>query len=213
MNNHFFQTGWLTYLCGGTALYTAYRAWKTPDLKQRFSFSTVGQLSYIITAFLVGTDKTLMGALLHMVSHSFAKLNLFFCAGIFLTSFGSVDGPTVARFAPGRRWIAWIAAISGLSITGFPLLAGFYSKDMMLIEEFKHHHYAAAFFLLLGSMINLVYILPIIRAGFAKRTETTPQSSPIPWQMALSVLICTVLILGFSKYLYLIMSVFGVSPE
>ncbi len=210
MNNHFFQTGWLTYLCGGTALYTAYRAWKTPDLKQRFSFSTVGQLSYILTAFLVGTEKTLLGALLHMVSHSFAKLNLFFCAGIFLTSFGSVEGPVVARYAPGVRWIAWIAAISGLSITGFPFLAGFYSKDLMLIEEFKHHHYAAALFLLAGSLINLVYILPIIRAGFAQKTEETPQAQPIPWPMIVAVVTCTAMIIGFSKYLFLIMKMVGV---
>ena len=96
LSNHFLLTGWITYLCGFTALYTAYRAWTAPDLKQRFSFSTVGQLSYIITAILLGTKQTTIGATLHIVTHSLAKMNLFFCAGIFASIFGTTNAAEVA---------------------------------------------------------------------------------------------------------------------
>ncbi len=208
LNDHFFETGWLTYLCGGTAIYSAYRAYDTPDLKKRFSFSTVGQLSYIITATLIGTKQTVLGAVLHTVTHSFAKLNLFFCAGIFATVFGTVNASDVSKFIPGKRWIGFLCAIGGLSITGFPLLAGYYSKDLMLIEELNSHHYAAAIFLVLGSIINVIYIFPIIKASFSPILKSTPRSKPVPVTMAIAVVVCTILIISFSRYVFFIMRMF-----
>src|SRR5690606_8792478 len=130
----------------------------TQNLKERFSFSTVGQLSYIITAILIGTEVSMHGAMLHIVTHAIAKLTLFFCAGAYLTSFGSVQAAHVAAAIPGRRWLGLTAIVSGLSISGFPFLAGYYSKDIMLLEEIHRHHYFAAAFLLAGSFLNFVYI-------------------------------------------------------
>ncbi|MEZ6139029.1 MAG: proton-conducting transporter membrane subunit [Zavarzinella sp.] len=202
LNNHFLETGWLLYLCGCTAMYTAFRAWRSQDLKQRFSFSTVGQLSYIITALVIGTPQSMQGAMLHIVTHSIAKLNLFFCAGAYLTSFGSVQAPQVAAAIPGRRWLGLTAILAGLSIGGFPFLAGYYSKDIMLLEEIHRHHYSAAGFLLVGSLLNFVYIYPLIRATFRKATPATPKSTPLPFAMTLAILICTTLIIALSIFAY-----------
>lgn len=203
--DHLFETGWLLYLCGFTAIYTAYRAWKTPDLKERFSFSTVGQLSYIITSILVGTEHSMQGAMLHIVTHSIAKLNLFFCAGAYLTSFGSVQAPVVAAAIPRTRWLGIAAVLSGLSISGFPFLAGYYSKDIMLLEEVHRHHYAAAAFLLLGSFVNLVYIYPLIRATVRRSTDAGEHSAPLPLPMTLTILACSALLVALSIYAFRLM--------
>lgn len=203
--DHFLETGWLLYLCGFTSLYTAYRAWKTPDLKERFSFSTVGQLSYIITAILIGTQQSMQGAMLHIVTHSIAKLNLFFCAGAYLTSFGSVQAPQIANAISGRRWLGVAAVLSGLSISGFPFLAGYYSKDIMLLEEVNRHHYSAAAFLLIGSILNFVYIYPLIRATLRKSTATTPSSAPLPITMSIAIVACSGLLLALSACAYTLM--------
>lgn len=203
--DHILETGWVIYLCGFTAIYTAYRAWKTSDLKERFSFSTVGQLSYIITAILIGTQQSMKGALLHIITHSIAKLNLFFCAGAYLTSFGSVQAPQVAKAIPARRWLGIAAVISGLSISGFPFLAGYYSKDIMLLEEIHRHHYSAATFLLLGSILNFIYIYPLIQATLRKRTQDTPAPAPLPMTMGLAIIICTSLLLLLSASSFILM--------
>lgn len=205
LSNHFFDTGWLTYLCGGTAVYTAYRAWKTQDLKERFSFSTVGQLSYIITAILIGTEQSMHGAMLHIVTHSIAKLNLFFCAGAYLTAFGSVQASRVAEALPGRRWLGLTAILSGLSISGFPFLAGYYSKDIMLFEEIHRRHYFAAAFLLTGSFLNFVYIYPLIRATLRKRTSDTPITASVPLPMKAAIIVGTGIILALSVLAYSVM--------
>jgi multicomponent Na+:H+ antiporter subunit D len=205
----FGDTGWLLYLCGFTSLYTAYRAWKAQNLKERFSFSTVGQLSYIITAILIGTQQSTQGAMLHIVTHSIAKLNLFFFAGACLTCFGSVHAPQVANGIPGKRWLGVTAVLSGLSICGFPLLIGFHSKDMMLLEEVQRHQYSAAAFLLLGSLLNFVYIYPLIRATIRKPPATPPLSNPLPGTMTSAICLCTALIILMSLCPFLLLKCVG----
>lgn len=213
LNNEFFKTGWLTYLCGSTAIYTAFRAWKTTNLKERFSFSTVGQVSYIITAILVGTPACTLGAILHVITHSLAKMTLFFNAGIFSTTFKVTETHEVGRIAPSLPWVILTTTIAGLSITGFPLLAGYYSKDLMLIEEIHTHHYAAAFFLLAGSLINFLYIYPIIKAGFlplikkyvfGQNINLPELSQKIPFSMKVATILTTLATLLFSQYIYFV---------
>lgn len=199
LSGHFLSAGWLIYLCGFTALYTAYRAYQAQDLKKRFSYSTVGQLSYVITAGLVGTPGALIGAILHIASHSLAKLNLFFVAGLFNSVYATVDAGDVARIVTNVRWLAFPIAISGLSISGFPLLAGFYSKDMMLLEEISHHQYAAAAFLVCGSLLNFLYIFPLIRAAI-RPADKSFVPKPIPRGLSAAVILSTLLLVALSFY-------------
>jgi multicomponent Na+:H+ antiporter subunit D len=145
--------------------------------------------------------------MLHIVTHSLAKLNLFFCAGIYLTFFGSVQGPIVAKWITRNRWVGLAGVISGLSICGFPFLAGYYSKDLMLLEEINRHHYAAASFLVVGSMLNFVYIWPLIKATFLTKNQIDAHPVQVPWQMKLAIGICVIFILSFSKYVYKIVRI------
>ncbi len=195
----FEHAGWLIYLCGGTSLYTAICAYRSVDLKKRFSYSTVGQLSYVITAGLVGTPGALLGALLHIASHSVAKMNLFFFAGTFNSVYGTVNAREVARIIPHVRWLAIPVAVSGLSITGFPFLAGYYSKDLMLLEEIAHHQYAAAAFLVAGSVLNFLYIFPVLRAAFRPASGVV-EVKPVPFGMRLALGITTLLVIGLSIF-------------
>lgn len=202
LNSYFFQTGWLTYLCGFTALYTAYKAYQTDDIKKRFSYSTVGQLSYIITAILIGTKTSIMGAMLHILTHSFAKMSLFYVAGYYNSFYGTVKTYRIAKIAPRTRWLVFTIGISGLSIAGFPFMAGYYSKDYMLLEEIHTKHYAAAIFLLLGSVINILYILPIIKAGIFGKIDEDIKIHPIPPGMKLAIFLCVAIVISFSFYTY-----------
>ncbi len=196
----FEHAGWLIYLCGGTSLYTAICAYRSVDLKKRFSYSTVGQLSYVITAGLVGTPGALLGALLHIASHSVAKMNLFFVAGTFNSVYGTVNAREVAKIIPNVRWLAIPIAVSGLSITGFPFLAGYYSKDLMLLEEIAHHQYAAAAFLVVGSVLNFLYIFPVLRAACQRVNGSHMNLKPVPFGIRLALAINTLLVIGLSIF-------------
>ncbi len=203
-----FQTGgWITYLCGATAVYTAYRALNSDDLKTRFGFSTVGQLSYIILAILVGTKLSILAAVLHIITHAIAKSCLFYVAGFYNSVYHSTSVREIAKYMPQTRFVAVVIAICGLSITGFPFLAGFYSKDMMLIEEWNAHYYSSAFFLVVGSIVNILYIIGPVRNAFRK-PDATIVAKPIPWSMTLTFLISVALIIGSNYYVPFIITIF-----
>ncbi|HRB92804.1 MAG TPA: proton-conducting transporter membrane subunit, partial [Chitinophagales bacterium] len=200
LTTDFFTGGFLIYLCGLTAVYTAYKALKTTDLKQRFTLSTVGQLSYILLAILVGTPLGILAATLHIVTHSIAKSCLFYVAGFFNSFYGTTNAGVVGKLMPSYKFIAVVVAICGLSITGFPFLAGFYSKDLMLLEEYHTGNYASALFLLTGSIINIFYIYPVVRAAF-KKPDITLERKPIPLAMNVTFIISIVLILTGNFYM------------
>ncbi len=199
LTSDFFTGGWLTYLAGLTAVYTAYRALKTDDLKQRFAFSTVGQLSYIILAILIGTRTGIMAATLHIVTHAIAKSCLFYVAGFYNSVYQTTSAKQIGKIMPHTRLIALVIAICGLSITGFPFLAGYYSKDLMLIEEWHQHYYASAIFLLIGALINILYIVGPVKAAFNKQ-DPNFNTKAIPISMLFTFIISIALIIGFNFY-------------
>ncbi|HKC67385.1 MAG TPA: proton-conducting transporter membrane subunit [Bacteroidia bacterium] len=205
LTSNFLTGGWLIYLCGLTAIYTAYRALTTDDLKRRFAFSTVGQLSYIILAILIGTRTGIMAAMLHIVTHAIAKSCLFYVAGFYNSVYKTTSVKHISEIMPNTRFIALVIAICGLSITGFPFLAGYYSKDLMLVEEWHSHYYSSAFFLLLGSIINLFYIIGPVKNAFKKKNHTLT-TQKIPFSMLLTFIISIILIIGCNYYVsYLIL--------
>lgn len=199
ITSNFLTGGWLIYLCGFTSLYTAYKALTTDDLKQRFAYSTVGQLSYIILAILIGTRTGIIAATLHIVTHAIAKSCLFYVAGFYNSVYKTTSAKEIGKIMPSTRFIALVIAICGLSITGFPFLAGYYSKDLMLIEGWHAHYYASAIFLLLGSIINMFYIIGPVKNAF-KAVDPNFHAQKIPFSMMFTFAISISLIIGSNFY-------------
>jgi NADH:ubiquinone oxidoreductase subunit 2 (subunit N) len=97
--------------------------------------------------------------------------------------------------------------ISGLSIAGFPFLAGYLSKDLMLIEELHSGNYAAAIFLVSGSILNLFYILPLAKASFFNPKPKEIENRAIPLSMKIAIILATLIIIAISIYTYTVVRV------
>lgn len=210
LTSKFYYAGWLTYLCGFTAIYAAYQAFLSDNMKVRFSQSTVSQLSYIITAILTATPTSILGASFHMLSHSIAKICLFFVAGFFNSVYNTVDIRQIGKIVPHTRWIALIVGICGMSIAGFPFMAGYFSKDLMLLEEIHSHNYSAALFLLIGSIINIFYIWPILRNAFFSKNPEALEARYIPFTMRLAMGSCLIFLILLSVYTFNIIRAFEI---
>lgn len=208
LSSKIFYAGSLTYICGFTALYSAYKALKTRDLKVRFSHSTVSQLSYIITAILIATPAAILGAVLHILTHSVAKICLFFIAGFYNCVYGTTDIDSINKISPHTKLIAFCTAICGFSIAGFPLLAGYFSKDLMLLEELHAGNYAAAIFLLIGSVMNILYILPLVKNSFFNKSIEKIEVKPIPKAMLITIVLCIFILVLLSLQTYTLIRVF-----
>jgi len=201
LSENFFYCGWIFYLCGITAVYSAYRAYKTTKLKSRFAYSTISQLSYILSSIFIANKLAIMGAVLHIISHSLCKITLFFIAGIFSSVYGIHSTKDASKLAPHLKfWIACLA-FCGASIIGIPYLPGSFGKDLMIISEMQTHHYSSVIFLICGSLINIFYIFPIIKAGFFTKTTSNKNLAKIPLSMRLAIIIAVSLALAMSYFI------------
>ena len=200
LTSDFLSGGWIFYICGFTATYAAYQAFKTTDIKKRFAYSTISQLSYIVSSVMVAVPIAVIGAILHIISHSICKVILFYIAGIFSSVYKTRDTRQIAKIAPNVKFWIVCLAFAGASIIGFPFLPGSYGKDYMIISELQTHHYAATIFLIIGSFINVLYIYPIVKAAFFTKNSAEIVVKPIPFTMRLAIIIATAMAIVMTFY-------------
>jgi len=116
---------------GLTALFAATIACAQNDIKRVLAFSTISQLGYM---FLAVGSGAYVAAIFHMITHAFFKALLFLGAGSVIH--GMHDEQNMKRMGGLRRWmpVTWITFMVGwLAIAGVPPLAGFWSKDEILL--------------------------------------------------------------------------------
>jgi NADH-quinone oxidoreductase subunit L len=126
-----------------TALFAATVGLVQNDIKRVIAYSTCSQLGYMFVALGVGAYPV---AIFHLFTHAFFKALLFLGAGSVIHAVA--DEQDMRRMGGLRRVIPVTYAmmlVGTLSLTGFPLTAGYYSKDA-IIEAAHASESAVAFF-------------------------------------------------------------------
>lgn len=165
-------TDWLIWFAGATILLSSLVAMTKDNLKARLAYSTVSQLSYIVLGAMLLNSSGLVGGTLHIVTHAFAKITLFFGAGAILvaahkTKVSELDGL-------GRAMPITFATflIASLSIIGLPPFGGAWSKWYLALGTIDAGHWVLLGVLMVSSLLNIAYLLPIpIRAFFGQLPE------------------------------------------
>ncbi len=196
----------LLYVATATVLLASLVAMRQDNLKRRLAYSTVSQLGYIVLGALLISPAGVVGSALHIVTHAFGKITLFFAAGAILvaahkTKVSELDGL-------GRRMPFTFAffLLGSLSIIGLPPLGGFWSKWYLVLGTLEAQQMVALTVLLISSLLNIAYLLPIpARAFFHTPSghDGTVAEAPVTCllAMAFSSLACFVLFL-FPDYFY-----------
>jgi NADH-quinone oxidoreductase subunit L len=124
----------VTVVGAGTAFFAATVGLVQNDIKRVVAYSTCSQLGYMFFACGVGAYGI---AIFHLFTHAFFKALLFLGSGSVIHG---LDGEQDMRKMGGMRklqpWTFWTMWLGTLSLAGFPLFAGFYSKDMILESAF-----------------------------------------------------------------------------
>ncbi|TIX73860.1 MAG: monovalent cation/H+ antiporter subunit D family protein, partial [Mesorhizobium sp.] len=89
------------YLVSFTILMASIYALTRDDLKARLAYSTVSQLSYIVLGAVLLSPVAMVGGIIHIAAHAFAKITLFFCAGSIYCASGKRNISDMAGI--GRR--------------------------------------------------------------------------------------------------------------
>ncbi|MDM8530096.1 NADH-quinone oxidoreductase subunit L [Anaerolineales bacterium HSG25] len=119
-----------------TAFFAATIALVQVDLKRVLAYSTVSQLGYMFMAVGVGAYTA---GMFHLVTHAFFKACLFLGAGSVMHALGDVID--IRRMGGLRKKMPHTAMtfyLGGLALAGFPLTAGFFSKDEILAKTFEY---------------------------------------------------------------------------
>lgn len=100
------------------------------DLKKIIALSTLRQLGLIIRILALGFFKL---AFFHLLTHALFKALLFICAGAVIHNIkNSQDIRDMGIFSIYIPFTISCFNIANLALCGFPFLAGFYSKDIIL---------------------------------------------------------------------------------
>jgi NADH-quinone oxidoreductase subunit L len=119
-----------------TALLAATIGMAQFDIKRIMAYSTVSQLGYMFAGLGVMTS---VGAGFHVLTHAFFKALLFLACGAVMHGFaGQLDLRKLSGLwkVPGWRIVTIGMLVGCLNLSGFPLTAGFFSKDTIIAESF-----------------------------------------------------------------------------
>ena len=101
------------------------------DIKKVLAYSTVSQIGYMFLAVAIPGAAAV--AILHLLTHGFFKACMFLSAGSVMHGMG--DQVDMRRFGGLRTHmpVTFACMTAGyLAIIGFPLFAGFFSKDLIV---------------------------------------------------------------------------------
>lgn len=138
---NFLVMDFIAWIGGITALLAAAIAVTQTDIKRVLAYSTVSQLGFMMMA--LGMYKLDHGQIIpigytagvfHLFTHAFFKAMLFLCSGSVIHAVHNND---MRQMGGLRRYMPITAAtcfIGTASISGFPLFAGFWSKDEILLS-------------------------------------------------------------------------------
>nr|UZS77084.1 NADH dehydrogenase subunit 5 [Chironomus nipponensis] len=100
------------------------------DLKKIIALSTLSQLGLMMSILAMGFYKL---AFFHLLTHALFKALLFMCAGAIIHNMkNSQDIRDMGSLTIYMPLTISCLNIANLALCGFPFLAGFYSKDMIL---------------------------------------------------------------------------------
>jgi len=120
----------VTLIGATTALFAATIGLVQNDIKRIVAYSTCSQLGYMFVAMGVGAYSV---GMYHLFTHAFFKALLFLGSGSVIHAMHHEQD--IRNMGGLRKKIPqtfWLMVIGTLALTGFPLTAGFFSKDAII---------------------------------------------------------------------------------
>ena len=178
-----------------TAFFAATIGLVQTDIKRVLAYSTVSQLGYMFLACGVGAFSA---GIFHLMTHAFFKALLFLAAGSVIHAMG---GEQDMRHMGGlRKKIKYTFATmftATLAIAGIPPLAGFFSKDSILLSAYNipggHPLYIVG---LLTALLTAFYMFRLVFLTFwgqQRYDEHHVHVHESPWSMLGPLVVLSIL--------------------
>jgi NADH-quinone oxidoreductase subunit L len=154
-------------LIGGiTIIIGAVLAFVQRDIKKVLAYSTISQLGYMVMALGVGAWTA---AVFHLFTHAFFKALLFLGAGSVSESGSHHSFDMKSDMGGLRKFMPitfWTFIIGSLALAGIFPLAGFWSKDEILVVAGKSGYNAFLVVGLVGAFLTAAYMTRCVYLTF-----------------------------------------------
>jgi NADH-quinone oxidoreductase subunit L len=148
--------GWVMWVGAITALLAASAAIAQTDIKKVLAYSTVSQLGYMVTAAGMGIYVV---AMFHLLTHGVFKALLFLGSGSVIH--GTHDTQDMRKMGGLRHHMPttfWTYLVGAGALAGIFPLAGFWSKDEILVSALSGGHVLIFLVLLIASLATAFYM-------------------------------------------------------
>ncbi len=166
-----------------TAVLAALIAVAMNDIKKVLAYSTISQLGYMMLALGMGSW---VAAIFHLMTHAFFKALLFLGAGSVIHATHTQDLHEMGGLAKKMPWTAATWVLGALSLAGIPPLAGFWSKDEILLVAYHEHRYGFLVVAILTAMLTAFYMARATFLAFFAAPGPSSKNShahEAPWVM------------------------------
>ncbi len=179
------------FFVSATILLASVIALTQDNLKLRLAYSTVSQLSYVILGVALLTPAGMVGSVMQIAVHAFAKITLFFCAGAIYVASHKTQVSELSGLARRMPWTMGAFTVGALSLIGVPPLAGFTSKWWLAVGSIEAQQPALLIVLLSSTLLNAAYFLPILYKAYfeAPAGGESAVRQEAPWTMVVPLVL------------------------
>ena len=179
-----------------TAVLAALIALAMDDIKKVLAYSTISQLGLMMLALGVGSWTA---AVFHLMTHAFFKALLFLAAGSVIHGTHTQDVREMGGLWRKMPWTTFTWVVGALSLAGIPPLAGFWSKDEILLAAWTSGNTG---FLVAGLVVaaltafymgRVTFLAFFSKPGPLSKSEHAHES---PWVMTAPLVILSTLALA-----------------
>lgn len=165
-------------------------AYREKVLKKRLAYSSVSQLSYVLTGLFLFSSGGLDGALWQILFHAAVKVGLFLCVGTCIFLYGKTRVEELNGLGKKMPVTFLCFTVLSLSLIGIPPTGGFFSKWYLATAALNTTRVGALNWivpvvLLVSALLTAGYLLEIAITAFFKKeapdTEKTVKEPPAMW--------------------------------
>jgi NADH-quinone oxidoreductase subunit L len=164
----FFTVAWIG---GITAFLAALQAIVAREIKKVLAYSTISQIGYMMLAlgiagFMEDFASAYVAGVFHLLSHAIFKATMFLAAGsiIHVCETKYMDEMGGLRKTMPITFLCML--LGALSLSGFPPLSGFWSKDAILVAILEAGQYPLFILAAITASITFFYSLRMIGLTF-----------------------------------------------
>nr|DAZ91244.1 TPA_asm: ND5 [Gammarus fossarum] len=186
-----------------TMVVAGFSAMLESDMKKLVALSTLSQLGIMMMILSTGMKEL---AFFHLVTHAMFKSALFMCTGFMIHNVGGTqDSRVVSGFGVSSPILGILLSSTNLALCGFPFLAGFYSKDMILEYMFmtSNNLFVVAMVILgTGLTVGYSFRMLYLSGSNVNVVNVVSGSQDVSWLVLTSVacLFMASLVSGFVMY-------------